>query len=234
MYSFETGQEQPVVTKAAIRGAARCWGKGENSFLTNGPERPPVIRVDVRTGDSSPAFDGTLPRSISCSENADLLVMEDKAMKKIILRNMQTGAERELSKAEENETVLCPEISRDGTQVLFLRSQRNAMTLVVVPATGGTAMQLLRVEGLAEIETFKGAAWSPDGRHVLFSKRPSRDAPYELFRIAATGGPEEALELRAASILAPDISRNGTRTAFATGTAKVEIWAIENVMMSDK
>ena len=72
--------------------------------------------------------------------------------------------------------------------------------------------------------------WSPDGRHIYYVKRQTGSADGEVFRVAATGGPEEGTGLRGVDIRNLDIAPDGSRIAFAIGAVnRPEIWAIENI-----
>ena len=118
----------------------------------------------------------------------------------------------------------------------FLRHGAGAgTTLTVVPTAGGTLRELTSAESPAEFERVTGLAWSPDSRYVYYLKRPGATAPYELFRIAAAGGPEEVMGLKADDIRDLDLSPDGTRIAFSIcDWNHLEVWAIENFLPSGK
>jgi Tol biopolymer transport system component len=104
----------------------------------------------------------------------------------------------------------------------------------VVPTNGGEPRELLRLSSPAEFQrAFFGFTWSPDDQFVYFLKRPNPDAPYELFRIAATGGTEQKLGLTYPALRDIDISPDGTKIAFSVGDpVHAELWAVDNILMA--
>ena len=126
-----------------------------------------------------------------------------------------------------------PSLSHDAKYVAVVTAVGTGATaLLIVPTNGGEARELLRLASPAEFQqTFFGFTWSPDDRFVYFLKRSSTEAPYELFRIAATGGTEQSLGLKFPALRDIDISADGTKIAFSVGDPiHAEIWAMDNVL----
>ena len=144
---------------------------------------------------------------------------------------MESGSEREIYKFSGNDWGALPEISPDGRSVAFFHREKDESVLRVVSTSGGSARELARVKWPVEFQLTKGLAWSADSRQVYFLKRIDFKSPYELFRIAATGGEAESAGLKAADIRDLNIAPDGTRIAFSIGNVQSpEIWAIENFL----
>ncbi|WP_162271287.1 alpha/beta hydrolase family protein [Luteitalea pratensis] len=94
-------------------------------------------------------------------------------------------------------------------------STKDVAQVFVVPAAGGTPVQLTRL-------TFAPSqlTWTPDSATILFSADPSQDDEYkqdptsDLYAIGRTGGEPRLLTAAAGSERAPVVSRQGTRLAF--------------------
>ena len=231
IYSFEANKQQAVGTDRQIRGAGWCWAADGRSFLTIGPDKPFITRVHLGTSETLAAFDGPPVYSISCSANGKLVAFQESTQKFVKVRDMDSGFEREIYKFTDNAWGAIPEISPDGKEVAFLLRDSNGFALMVTPTDGGAARELARVKRPMEFQGTKGLAWSPDSRQIYYLKRAESKSPHELFRIAATGGQEESVGLKAADIRDLNIAPDGSRIAFSIGNVwKPEIWAIENFL----
>jgi Tol biopolymer transport system component len=128
-----------------------------------------------------------------------------------------------------------PSLSHDARSVAVVTAVGpGATALLVVPTSGGEPRELVRLNQPAEFQqTFFGFTWSPDDRFVYYLKRPNREAPFDLFRIAAVGGTEQDLGLKFPELRDIDISLDGTKIAFSVGDPiRTEIWAIDNVLQA--
>ena len=124
--------------------------------------------------------------------------------------------------------------SPDGRLVAF-REQIDSDTfaLMTVPSTGGTARELVRIAAPAELQ--QGPTWPHDGRVVYFLKRPSKQAPYDLYRVPAAEGPEERMGLQSQELRGLEIAPDGTKLLVVFGAVnRPEIWAMENFLPSER
>jgi hypothetical protein len=114
-----------------------------------------------------------------------------------------------------------PSLSPDGSMVAFPESGR----LLLVEAASGEAWELWKAEGL--IPSY-GISWSPDSRFVYDGRRMKKDGPFGLFRIAVSGGEEQACGLEAIGLRHIAVSPDRRRVAFTSGGMDAEVWAVEN------
>jgi len=75
--------------------------------------------------------------------------------------------------------------------------------------------------------------WTPDGRYLLLAKRrpPSgEDRTTELWRVPAEGGAAENLGITMGGAPHLRCHADGRRIAFAAGTNRAEVWALEKFL----
>jgi Tol biopolymer transport system component len=71
-----------------------------------------------------------------------------------------------------------------------------------------------------------GIAWSPDGRHILFSEADDETGGVVLWLIPFAGGEPRRL-LETSPLGQPRFHPDGTRFLFETGEPRGEIWLME-------
>jgi Tol biopolymer transport system component/DNA-binding winged helix-turn-helix (wHTH) protein len=121
-----------------------------------------------------------------------------------------------------------PVFSPDGRLLLFTRcaaTDRCGLYLLDLAAdyrpVGGP--RLLR-EHLGDIA---GAAWTTDGREVLYSLSTDGKGTYHLMKVrVGTGAQVQRLEFAVAQAWWPAIARRGNRLAYTEGLHNIDIWQI--------
>ena len=98
---------------------------------------------------------------------------------------------------------------------------------------GGEPRELLTLKK-PELISFGTVAWTPDGRDLIFGKSRPFDVPpdfkTELWKIPASGGQPQKIELAADSVWDVHIRPDGKRIAYNSGTWGQEIWVMENFL----
>ena len=243
VFSPQGGKDLRVPMQSAPVNSL-CWPRGSNTILTNintpatpGPNRTPArfdsIRVDLTTGESQQVFPGA--SSFRLWDCTDTLATNDDG-DAVKVRNLQTGAETELYRLKRpTANYGMSRISPDGRAVAFLELlDSDTVVLLTVPTAGGPARELTRTKAF-QLQNVDGHSWSHDSRYVYFFRRANANAPYELYRIPATGGPEENMGLQSMELRDLHISPDGTKIAFNNGSfQRPEIWALDNFMPSAK
>jgi len=129
-------------------------------------------------------------------------------------------------------------VSPDGRQLLIATGDGKSQVLFVMPAAGGEARELVRVDE-KEVPFWGSPSWTPDGRFVAFLKGVKGEAqiPYkarqwQLWRVAAEGGEPQSLGLNFAGQLtgALRLHPDGRRVAIDDIKVNLEVWVMENFL----
>jgi Tol biopolymer transport system component len=131
------------------------------------------------------------------------------------------------------------ELSPDGRQLAFGSGDPPiewyhfaAQRVLVMPASGGVAREVLTLDQDTEGYETYSFAWTRDGSHLLFAKRVAQPTiPSELWRVSAEGGEPESLGLvmwgRSGVRAHPD----GQRITFTNQADRnTELWMMENFL----
>ncbi|MEK7753895.1 MAG: tetratricopeptide repeat protein [Acidobacteriota bacterium] len=237
--SVESGQERELTLKINWVQWVR-WSPDGKSLLSRAQQagRRGLYRVDSQTGDAIPLVEedpGSYvggPAAWSSDGSAIIFRRETTAAKKsaIVVRNLESGRERDLLAVAQPSLLRSLAVSNDGAHVAFLvqEAEKQSTVLKVMPAAGGEARELLR---LVYPEGFVTIAWTPDGRDLLFGRRPKATEPRtELWRVPAQGGRPQPLGLAMDGLRSPSVHPDGRRIAFTAGEYKSEVWVMENFL----
>jgi Tol biopolymer transport system component len=167
----------------------------DRTLLAPQPAPPPALVPLSYSG-----FDGD--PSVSPDGRTVAFVSLRDGRSRIWLKQLATGEEVALTEGPD----YGPRYSPDGSSLLFIRTESAGFDLHRVSSVGGASRRVAR--GAVR------AAWSPDGKRILFA-RPARDITgSRLFVVSAEGGDERAVaELPSAAALALDWSPDGRRLA---------------------
>lgn len=111
-----------------------------------------------------------------------------------------------------------PSFSPDGARLAFSRSKSiDVSDIYVQPVSGGTAVRLTFDE-----RSIDGITWSHDGRDVIFSSERSGNP--QLWKIPASGGVTQAIDVGSRNVLQPAISPRGDRLAYVETVTNQNIW----------
>jgi Tol biopolymer transport system component len=114
-----------------------------------------------------------------------------------------------------------------------------SQVLLVMPATGGEARELVRVDGEKEVPFWGSPAWTPDGRYVTFLKSVKgeaqisyKDRQWQLWRVAVEGGEPQQLGLNFVGQLTGELRIHPDGRHVATDDIRVnlEVWVMENFL----
>jgi len=163
----------------------------------------------------------------------------------LMRRDMASGEISDLFPTEDVELEPLA-LSPDGRQLAFAindwaesKEQQDTFALMIMPAEGGAARELLRSK------RYIGAlTWTPDGRHVLMMREsesgPDQQfGPYQLWSVPVGGGEAQPLGLATPGgfAVSADVSLHpdGRRIAFSSYTGpNEEIWVIKNLLSTPK
>jgi serine/threonine-protein kinase len=174
------------------------------------------------TGEPTVFVSGTFVRSFSVS-NAGVLayyVAADTRARRMVLLD-RTGKEiRQLGPQADGAgyDYYAPRFSPDGKQIAYeYHSGQGTGDLYVYDLTSDRALR----QTLDEAHHNAFAAWSPDGKEVVFQSTRFGD---DLFIKSVNGGPERRLPLKVARSIASDWSPDGRVIFFNNRNAGGDVW----------
>ncbi len=120
------------------------------------------------------------------------------------------GPDRIWAKGSSTYYELHPDISPDGTRVIFASNRSGAYEIWMADRDGGNARQLTNFNG----PFVAHPKWSPDGAAIAFDARPGGNI--DLFTIRADGTGQRQLTSSAQNNHGPSWSRNGKSLIFGS------------------
>jgi Tol biopolymer transport system component len=116
------------------------------------------------------------------------------------------------------------DLSPDGNWLAFHDQRKDS--IVVVSADGGEPREVVHLDE-AELTRYgrRFATWTPDGKHLLFSKRTS-----EIWRVNIETGKQERIGPEIPGLFRATMHPDGKRIAFTTVERSSELWVMENFL----
>ena len=260
--SEKNGQERELAPQLRLPGNPRQgmprWSPDGRSILVTGRNekgRNGIFQIEMADGSVKPlVFAQNEERRLSRAEwvrDGKAIVFRREVSRdgisEIVRRELATGKETVFHRARHIHSWALSADSRyaalgtddpatpvpdGGIDVLLGRC------LLIVSLTGGDAKEILR---LPETEEFKALAWTPDSRHVLFSRHeglPEDNPAYarKVWRIAITGGEAQLVQLplTGGQLSGLRFHPDGKRIAYTVANPVAEIWTMENFLPSLK
>jgi Tol biopolymer transport system component len=198
-----------------------------------------MFRIDVQTGDFEPVITPQIlgwPATWSHDGKAIFYYKCGSTLNRIpiVVRDVETGQEKEIYSLTFSDSSFYASgltLSRDGRQLAFPVSESGSMLIKVMPAEGGDARDLLRLNESKLPSSFGTIDWTPDGQGVLFVRQTSPVGfKSELWLIPVQGGEPRKLELTAENMHDLSVHPDGRHIAFTAGKPKSEIWVMENFL----
>ena len=234
--SAETGKVRELSPNLNSLIGLLLWSPDGSNLVVNGKDNAMqfgIYRVDAQSGNATPLLmsdqDQTVFALAWSVDGRTLYIRRFNNKTKsatLIARGMQSGNEREILRRDGLGGVA---ISPDGRQLAVTVFDRNPGpgSLLVYPIEGGEPRELLRITSTSTERLGTFVQWSPDGKYIYFRKGPNNDR--ETHRISANGGPAVKFGTEWTG-RPPAIHPDGKQVAFSIGEAKVEIWALENLL----
>ena len=234
--SMESGQEREFEVGERTIG----WGASLRWFPDGTAVAVPVFepgkgetlaRIDVQTGRVTslmplPTKAGSLRFDLS-SDGSSILYKASGS--RWVSHDLKSGRETDVV---QKPGLLSVTRSPDDRQLVMV-GEGNSQVLLLMPAAGGEARELLRIDGEKEVPNWGTPWWSRDGHYVYFMKGVKGKTPEEwhVWRIAAEGGQPQQLGLtlgRQMGGLRPH--PDGRRLATTDFKSSLEIWVMENFL----
>jgi len=237
--SLDTGEEREyeVGERAIGMGASLRWvpdgtavavpafepGKGET-----------LARIDVQTGRVTslmplPAGVGFPRYGFSPDGKTVFYTYPDR--ERLVAYDLRSGQETTVI---EKPGLIWGAISPDGQRLGINVNSDKSWSLLVMPASGGEARELVRVDKEKEVPFLGSPWWTPDGRYIAFLKGVKKGMTpnqWQLWRVAVEGGEPQRLGLTVGQQMGglrphPD----GRRLATTDFKVNLEVWVMENFL----
>jgi len=241
--SLDTGEEREfeVGERTIGLGASLRWlpdGKGVAVPAFEPGKGESLVRIDVQTGRITtlmplPAGVG-FPRFEVSRDGSTVFYHKPPAFpgassQRVVARELKSGVETDVI---ERPGFFQFAISPDGLRLVIAAGDGKSQVLLVMPASGGEARELVRIDGEKEVPFWGCPWWTPDGRYISFMKGGKGVAhQWHLWRVAAEGGEPQRLGLtvgRQMGGLRPH--PDGRRLATTDFKVNLEVWVMENFL----
>jgi len=238
VHSMDTGEERELrVSEWTLVWGGIHWTTDGKSVVVPASQAGKgnnLIRIDVQTGqatslmplpvsDAVPRF-GFFRDSSIIFPNGGRLVAHD----------LRSGQERVvIQKPGLYSGIMSP----DGQRLLIAVQEGRSQVLLIMPAAGGEARELVRIDGEKEIPFWGTATWMPDSRYVAFLKGvKGKGRQWQLWRIAVEGGEPQYLGLDFGGQLTGELRIHPDGRLVMVDDVKVnlEMWVMENFLPAPK
>jgi Tol biopolymer transport system component len=239
--SMDTGEERELRAgeRTIERGGIR-WTPDGKAVVVPASEAGKgrnLIRIDVQTGQVTslmplPGVGGV--QRFELSPDGNTIVYPKKPG--LVAHDLRSGQETVVI---EKQGLYMGLVSPDGRRLVIGVNEKGTQILSVMPAAGGEARELVRVDGEKEVPFWGSASWTPDGHYVVFLKgiKSEGKVPYgarhwQLYRVAAEGGEPQWLGLNIAGQLTGQLRLHpdGRRVAVDEIKMNMEVWVMENFL----
>jgi Tol biopolymer transport system component len=236
--SMDTGEERELpIGERTMRGPLR-WtpdGKAIAVAASEGGKGDNLVRIDVQTGQLTSLM--PLPAGFTrfeFSPDGNTIFYPKAAApadvngSRLVARDLRSGQETVVI---EKRGLYAGVMSPDGQRLLIATSDGKVQVLLVMPAAGGEAREVVRLEG-----GFPGSAdslsWTSDGRSVVFLKAvKGKDGQWQLWRVGTEGGePQQIGVIAARQLVGMRLHPDGRRVAITDVKWNLEVWVMENFL----
>ena len=233
--SLDTGEERELhVVERTIEWSGIRWTPDGKAVIVTAAEVSKgrsLIQIDVSTGKVTYLMPlpvrNNVPRFEISPDGNKIFYVGSPGL---VAHDLQSG----------KETIVCEKkglyaglVSPDGQQLLIAIGDGKSQVLLVMPATGGEARELVRIDGEKEVPFWGSAAWSPDGRYIVYFKGvKGKEREWQLWRTPVEGGEAEFLGLNIAGQLTGELRLHpdGHRIAIDAIMVNLEVWVMENFL----
>jgi Tol biopolymer transport system component len=149
---------------------------------------------------------------------------------RLVVRDLTSGEEVTVV---EKQSFFQAAPSPDGRSLVMAGGENGRFVYSIVPATGGDARELLRIDPEKEVPFGGCPWWSPDGRYVYFLKgvRGKTPGEWHLWRVAAEGGEPQPTGLTVDRQMGGlRMHPDGRRLATTDFGVNLEMWVMENFL----
>jgi Tol biopolymer transport system component len=242
--SLKTGEERDLSPNLFDLWGPIRWSPDGRSILVPGKDKKiqhALFQVDAQSGAVSPALwwaDSDISNPAWFPDGKRLLYTDrhresGTVTEAVVVRDLGTDRKAELFRSAPGLKIDDIALSPDGRQVAvtLLEKETRSSVLKVLPVAGGEASELVRAKA-PEVIVGDSLNWSSDSRYIVFGKGRStgQEPKTQLLAISSRGGEPHALGLAMDSVSSLSFDPSGHHVAFAAGTARSEVWVMENFL----
>jgi len=227
IYSVETSQERIVSPSPAFIPETRMYGPrfspDGQSLLVCGTGRESgygLYTVDTETGTVKLITRGRTKLVLPAVWSPDGKWIYVRWKTSVSRLNPATGEETELYKGRWSPISF--DVSPDGRWLAFYPTRDS---LAVMPSGGGEPRQVVDMEGNAGNENNLFIRWTPDGEHLLFSKRNNK-----LWKVHVETGAQQQIGPEIEGLVGATMHPDGRQITFTVEQTGSELWVMENFL----
>jgi len=179
--------------------------------------------VDLETGALTmiDSFnDRFLRQAVWSPDGKSVYIRSSKSLRRL---DTETGQKTELYQAKEKEETRGLDVSPDGRWLAFYR---DLDSLAVMTSAGGQPREVVHLD--EEVQSTRPfARWTPDGEHLLYSKRKN-----ELWKINVQTGEQQQIgpAIEEGQLMNAVMHPDGRQITFTVQQAGSELWVMENFL----
>lgn len=200
---------------------------GQSLVFTShlGASSSSLWRIQTSGGDPEPLpGTGDGARDPSTARSGGRLVFVQSHMDQNLYRaDLTEGAAGAITQlAATTRTDTSPDISPDGSRVVFVSNRTGSFEIWVMDASGANPVQLTELKG-----TLKHPRWSRDGRRIAFAAKAAGATDDDIHLVEMSGGPARRLTSDASNDLVPTWSADSRWIYFVSNrSGSYQIWRV--------
>ena len=249
------GTERVIRTPISLVGssAPRFWHDGK-SILVGGTDRSGksgTFQIDLETGTAALLFNpggpGQFAGLVDSGSAVIYLHRDFQSGKKTFVRHSLTDSRTTeiYGYTDGKRNMAGPAVSADSKWIAFIdilmdsigTSSSFGSSIKVLSTGGGEPREVARFPGNSE---FRNLAWSPDGRHIYFTRNAivpdgrggmtSETNNQPVMRVPVAGGAPQETGIFADEIRSLRFAPDGRRITYTAGRTSLEVWVMENFL----
>ncbi len=230
IYSAETGKERIVEPSPRLtfisyllQGSVQWSSDGKALFVAAArlSGELGIYRIDIDTGNARLITKHETLRDPLPTPDGKAIYFQ-RGWRSIIRRDLATGDETQIYRSKN--TMQGLDLSPDGNWLAFHDQPKNS--IFVMSADGGEPREVVHLDEAEQTQYGRRfATWTPDGKHLLFSKRTR-----EIWRVNVETGEQQRIGSKIPGLFRATMHPDGKRIAFTTFQKSSELWVMENFL----